>query len=54
VVDDLVTALGLATLVDHSPGPKYATTSPGLRTEDQPVGSWDMWASLGVDKPLPR
>jgi hypothetical protein len=53
--DDLVTALGLATLVDHgSPRAQWARTSPGLRPEDQPVGSWDMWASLGVDKPLPR
>jgi hypothetical protein len=52
--DDLVTALGLSTLQDHTPRPAYARISPGLRPEDQPVDSWDMWALLGVDRPLPR
>jgi hypothetical protein len=52
--DDLVTALGLTTLQDHTPRPAYARISPGLRPEDQPVDSWDMWALLGVDRPLPR
>jgi hypothetical protein len=53
--DDFVTALGLATLVDGGfPRPQWATITPGLRPEEQPVGSWDVWASLGVDKPLPR
>jgi hypothetical protein len=52
--DDLVTALGLSTLQDHTPRPAYARISPGLRPEEQPVNSWDMWALLGVDRPLPR
>jgi hypothetical protein len=53
--DDLVTALGLATLTDHTQRPLYATTSSlRVHPEDGPVQSWDVWASLGVDKALPR
>jgi hypothetical protein len=53
--DDLVTCLGLATLVDGaSPPPQWARAAPGLRSEDQAVASWDTWAVMGVDKPLPR
>jgi hypothetical protein len=53
--DDLVTALGLATLVDHGAGsPRWARSAPALHPEDGPIQSWDVWAALGVDKPLPR
>jgi hypothetical protein len=53
--DDLVTALGLATLHNHTPGPRYAAnTSPPTLPGEGPVQSWDIWASLGMDKPMPR
>ena len=53
--DDLVTALGLATLTDHSAGAQYAVnTRVPTFAGDGPVQSWDVWASLGVDRPLPR
>jgi hypothetical protein len=53
--DDLVTALGLATLTDGGPGaPRYARKPLSFDPADQAVGSWGAWAALGVDRPLPR
>jgi hypothetical protein len=53
--DDLVTALGLATLSDGGPGRALWARPPmSFRPEDQPVASWDVWAALGADRPLRR
>jgi hypothetical protein len=49
-----VTAVGVRTPEDQKCALELCALVSGPEPEERPVASWDLWASIGVDKPLPR